>query len=62
MRINRETEIERAVAYSRATASLEGIRETEYSKNLNSELLAGKITIEEAIRKTREKYGLEQQP
>lgn len=58
--MHRENEIERAVAYSRASAALEGGGETEYTKTLNGDLLSGKITIEEAIRKTREKYGLEQ--
>ena len=59
MKLDKKSEIEKAVAYSRASAALEGIRESEYLKEINKLLISGKISIDKAIQTTRERYGLE---
>ena len=59
MKLDQKSEIEKAVEYSRASAALEGIRESEYLREINKLLISGKISIDEAIQKTRERYGLD---
>lgn len=48
-----------AVREERGSAALEGIKETPLMRSLTEKYVSGQLTIEQALKKTREYYDLE---
>lgn len=62
MNIDHKNSVERrrqAVNEERGSAALEGIKETPLMRSLTEKYISGEMTIQQAIKKTREYYDLE---
>jgi len=62
MKSTAQNKMAKAIKTARASGALDGVIESDFTREVNKQLIAGDLTLDEAIRAARARYGLTDAP